>query len=281
MGKDIGYYLGEVNNMKKQFLIFAVILLLIAVELTGCLGLVSKDFNSDVEADENTILNVTNINGKIEINSWDSTTISVDAKTSSNQGNDELEKIKINVIESNNVVNIETEYLGTGTVEASTDMVIKVPTFVSIDKVTSSNGDVKVTGTKGNTTAHSSNGAVTIADVDGYVSASSSNGDIEVKGTTGISDLDTSNGEIYAEIFSFNENISISTSNGEITVYINPLLNADIEMKTSNGRISISEVLLNLTISEEDYKVGKLGDGGNKLDMLTSNGDIGLVKLNI
>ena len=52
-------------------------------------------------------------------------------------------------------------------------------------------------------------------------------------------------------------------------------------MKTSNGDISISGVQLDITISEEDYKVGKLGEGGNKLDINTSNGNINLYKLNI
>ena len=267
--------------MKKQLLIFAIILLLIIIGLSGCLGQVSKEFNSEYEANENTILMITNINGDVEITSWDSNTVTLDAETSSKQGNDELDKIQIDVVESDSVIDIETTFLGPGNVEASTDMTLKTPSFVTVDMVTTSNGDVRVTGTKGNTTAHSSNGKITIADVDGYVTARSSNGDIEIKKTTGIADLDTSNGDIYVEIFSFKKNISIDTSNGGITVYINPLLNSDIEMETSNGQISIIEVLLNLTISEEENKVGKLGDGGNKLDIHTSNGDINIHKLNI
>lgn len=267
--------------MKKKFMIAVIILLLVSVGLTGCIGSTSKEFNEEYETNENTILKVANINGEVEVIRWDGNTVTLDAKISSYKRNDELEKIEIDVIESDNVIDIETKYLGTGSVEVSTDMIIKVPTLVTVDMVTTSNGDIRISGIKGNTTVHSSNGEITITDVDGYVSASSSNGDIEIKDTTGIADLDTSNGNIYAEIFSFKGNISLDTSNGGISVYINPLLNADIEMKTSNGDISIIGVQLDITISEEDHKVGKLGEGGNKLDINTSNGNIKLYKLNI
>lgn len=267
--------------MKKKFMIVVIILLLVSVGLTGCIGQASKEFNEEYETNENTVLKVSNINGDVEVIRWDGNTVTLDAKISSYKGNDELEKIEIDVIESDSVIDIETKYLGTGSVEVSTDMIIKVPTLVTVDMVTTSNGDIRISGIKGNTTVHSSNGAITITDVNGYVSASSSNGDIEIKDTTGIAGLDTSNGNIYAEIFNFKENISLDTSNGGISVYIDPLLNADIEMKTSNGDISISGVQLVITISEKDYKVGRLGEGGNKLDINTSNGSINLYKLNI
>jgi DUF4097 and DUF4098 domain-containing protein YvlB len=267
--------------MKKQLLTVAIILLLTTVGLIGCLGLASKEFNGEYEANENTILKITNINGDIKIDSWDGDTVTLDAIIRSYQGNDELEKIKIDVVEINNLIDIETKYLGTGNVEASTDMTLKIPTFVTIDMVTTSNGDIRISGAKGNTSAHSSNGDITIVDVDGQINASSSNGDIEIKDTTGIGDLETSNGEIYAEIFSFKENISVDSSNGGITLYINPLLNADVEMTTSNGQISISGLSLNTTVSEEDHKVGKLGEGGYKLDIHTSNGNINLYKLEV
>jgi DUF4097 and DUF4098 domain-containing protein YvlB len=100
-----------------------------------------------------------------------------------------------------------------------------------------------------------------------------------VSGTTGIKDLQSSNGLINTEIFDFQDDISISTSNGAITVYINPSLNADIDMETSNGQISITGMMLNFSTSEEKHKAGRLGDGGNELEIKTSNGNIYLRKL--
>jgi len=267
--------------MKKQLLIVGIIFLLLLAGLTGCIGLVSKEFNAEYIANENTVLKVTNINGEIKINSWNSNNVSLHAVTKSYQGNDELEKISIDVVEINNVIDIETKFLGTGSVEASTDITIKVPTFITIDTVTTSNGEVQISGTKGNITAHSSNGAMIIEDIEGYVKVTSSNGKIEVKETTGIDDLHTSNGEIHAEIFDFKDDVNITSSNGRITVYINPSLNAELEMKTSNGEISVSGVTLTITLSEEKHMKGTLGEGGNKIFIQTSNGDIQLYKLEI
>jgi len=267
--------------MKKQLLIIVIFLLSIIIVLSGCLGLSTKNFNNEYEANENTILKVTNINGKIEINSWDGDTVKLDATISSYLGAKELENIEIEVNKSDNVIDIETKYLGEGSIEVTTDMTIKIPNFVTIDTVTTSNGVVQISDTKGNISAHSSNGEIKIEDVDGFVAASTSNGQIEIKGTTGIRDLHSSNGEIYVEIFDFQENITITTINGEITVYINPSLNANISMTTSNGKVYISDLSFDLDISEEKNKSGILREGGNSIVITTSNGDINLYKLNI
>jgi hypothetical protein len=266
--------------MKKQFLIIGITLLLIVVGLSGCLGPeVTEYFNEEYAANTNTVLKVTNINGQIEIYAQDGDTVTVDAIKRTRQGRDELEKIEINVTESDNEINVEAKYLGVGSVRVSTDMNIKAPSYVTVDTVTTSNGAVQISGVKGNISAHSSNGAIVIEDIDGYVKASTSNGNIDIEDTTGIGDLETSNGRINTEIYDFKENITISSSNGKITVYINSDLNADIEMITSNGEISISGISLELTKSEEKHIEGKLGDGGNKILIQTSNGDIVLNKL--
>ncbi len=267
--------------MKKQFLLIGIILVLIAVGLSGCFGQATKEFKNEYESDENTILQVSNINGPITITPWSGDTVVVDATIRSSIGESELNNIQIEVTENNNLIDIVTKYLGSGSVQVSTDMNINAPTYVTIDSVTTSNGEVKISGIKGNITAHSSNGAIIIKNVNGYVDASSSNGRVEIKDTTGIVNVHSSNGDIYTEVFNFKENITISTSNGKISVYINPALNANIDMTTSNGRVSTSGLSLDLTITEERHKEGKLGNGGNNIIITTSNGDINLYKLDI
>jgi len=250
--------------------------------ITGCFGPQTTDyFNGKYNVDENTILKVTTINGQIEINFWNEEKISLNAIKKSRFGQDELDKTLINVIESESLIEIEAEYVGTRLTTPSVDMNIKVPKNVTIEDVKTSNGAIQISGVKGNITATTSNGAIDIEDVDGYITATTSNGRIDVKKTTGIMDLESSNGGIYAEIYDFKEDISISTSNGRIEVYINPLLNADIEMTTSNGQVSLSGISLNVSYSEDKHIVGNLGEGGNKIDIQTSNGDIYLRKLEI
>lgn len=268
--------------MKKEYIIIGVILLLLIFILSGCFGPQSTDyFNEEYEVNENTVLRVTTINGQIEINTYDGETVLVNAIKKSSHGQEELDKIEIIVIESEDALDIEAKYFGQKLTIPSVDMNIKVPKNVTVDSVTTSNGAIQISGIKGDVIAKSSNGAIIIEDVDGYVSATTSNGRIEVKGTTGIKDLKSSNLGINAEVYDFKENVTISTSNGGITVYINTSLNANIDMTTSNGQISIKEVILNYITSEEKHIEGILGDGGNTLDIHTSNGNINLFKLEI
>jgi len=266
--------------MKKYYVIYCIVVILSISFLSGCINpQVTDYFNSYYEADENTHLQVSTINGQIEIYNWEGDNISFNAVKKSSFGREELDKIDINVIQNEGYIEIETTYNGDRSSLPSVDMNIKVPEYVYVESATTSNGAIQITGTKGDIIASSSNGAIIIEDVIGYVTATTSNGRIDVKGTTGIKNLKTSNLGITAEIYDFQENISISSSNGGINIYLNPLLNATIEMTTSNGQISINELSLNMTISEDKYKVGNLGQGGNKIDISTSNGNIRLNKL--
>jgi len=268
--------------MKKKLLLVWLMLVFLAVGLTGCLGGRHTDyFDGEYEVNENTVLKVTTFNGQIEIYTWDNDTVSLNAIKRSTISREELDNVDINVDESDNQIEIEVLYNGQRTIQPSIDMNIKVPSYVTVDNVTTSNGAIIIEDVVGNIIADSSNGEITIENVDGYISATTSNGRIEVTGTTGIKNLHSSNGAIITEIYDFQENITISTSNGGITVYINPSLNADIEMETSNGQITISDITLNLTTDEEKHKEGTLGADGNKISIQTSNGNIRLLELEV
>jgi hypothetical protein len=268
--------------MKKYCFITGIFLIFVVGGMIGCIGPKATDyFNGEYDVDENTVLKVSTLNGQIEINVWDGNNISLNAIKKSSFGQEELDNIEINVLESEKLVEIEAKYIGKRATTPSVDMNIKIPNYVIIDSVTTSNGAIQISGGKGDVKATSSNGAIIIDDVDGYISASTSNGRIEVEGTTGVKNLISSNSGIEVEILDFNEDISISTSNGGISVYINPVLDAFMDMTTSNGWISISDISLNLTISEEKHMAGELGVGGNMIDIHTSNGNIYLGRLEI
>ena len=268
--------------MIKRLVILGMILILGICGLSGCLGPQITDyFNEEYEVTDDTILKVTTINGQIEVNLWDGETVSFNAIKKSRFGQDELDKAEINVLKSENLIEIVAEYVGTRSTTPSVDMNIKVPNNVIVEYVKTSNGDILINGVKGNITATTSNGDIEIENIEGYISTTSSNGRIDVKDTTGVKDLKTSNGIIFAEIFDFLDDITISSSNGGIEIYINPILNADIEMTTSNGQITLNGISLNVTTSEEKHIAGKLGEGGNKIYIYTSNGNIYLRKLEV
>jgi len=111
------------------------------------------------------------------------------------------------------------------------------------------------------------------------VSATTSNGHIEIRNTSGISDLRTSNAAITTEIQSIEDDINIETSNGAVTVYINPLMNATLEMTTSNAKVKLQGISLNISLLEDTHVIGTLGINSLKIDIHTSNANIYLNKL--
>ncbi len=266
--------------MEKKIIICLSMLLLLIAGLNGCFGPQSTDyFHQSYVVTEQTILRVANINGNVEISGWDGNNVTVDAVKKSTLGKGELDKITIDVTTNGLYLNIETKYTGLSTIQGSVDYNIKVPRTMQIESVTSTNGAIQITESTGNVTTMSSNGPILITDVTGYVSAETSNGRIEISGTTGIKDIRTSNGPITVEIADFQQNTRIDTSNGGITVYLNPLLNATIEMTTSNSKINIEGITLDTEVLEDTHVLGTLGTDGHRLDIRTSNGQIQLHKL--
>lgn len=272
--------------MNKYQIIFLLLSTLAIAAVSGCAtyepGYGAEDveyFNGEYEADNNTTLNVININGQIEIDSWDRDYVELEAIKRTNYGEEELEKVHIIVNEIDDELNVETKYPAIENVRVSVDMTIKVPENITVDFIQTTNGNILISDTKGNTTAMTTNGNIAISNVEGYVAAISSNGALDIQRTTGISDLKTTNGKIEAHVLDIREDVDIRCTNGGITIYIDPSLDADVEMKTTNGHISMNEVELVVTRLESTHVEGVIGEGGNKIDIRTTNGNVNLNRL--
>ncbi|SET01650.1 Putative adhesin [Methanococcoides vulcani] len=271
------------NKYQISFLLFSTLLV---AAVSGC-STYGPDFGAEdieyfsgeYEADNNTTLNVINVNGQIEINSWDGDKVVLEAIKRTFYGEDELQKVHIIVNKIDDELKVETKHPAYENVRVSVDMKIKVPENVTVDIIETTNGNIVISDTKGNTTAITTNGAITITNVDGYIKARSSNGALDIRGTTGIDDLKTTNGKIEAQIFDIKDDVEIRCTNGAITIYIDPSLNAEIKMETTNGYISVNEVELVVTKMETTQVEGILGEGGNNIDIRTTNGYVNLNKL--
>jgi DUF4097 and DUF4098 domain-containing protein YvlB len=269
--------------MDKRFLIFLLTLILIFIGFSGCFGPTSTEyFNEEYDVDENTVIKVSTINGQIEIIGWDENKISLNAVKKSNFAREELDYVKIDVNESDDEFEVNVYYTGTRLSQPSVDLNIKVPSYVIVERALTSNGAIQISDVKGDVVASTSNGGIFIDNVDGFVLAHTSNGRIEIENTKGIMDLKSSNSGINAEIFDFKEDIEVSTSNGGITLYINPNLNADLDITTSNGYIMIDDNLdFSYSLNEDKHKQAELGDGGDQIIIQTSNGNIKIYELDI
>ena len=271
-------------------------------------------------------MSVYNRNGKIEIRKWDKDQVEIFASIGTNKSKGELDKIDVDISVDDNIV-IETRYSGykskkkgeksydeedfgfwdliktiisSGVVGSgvSADYEIKVPDYVVVSKVSTTNGKIDLEGTKGpselrttngkievenvegNVEAHSTNGKIEIENAKGFVTAATTNGKIEVK-SEGIKNLTTTNGSIEAEIKKVEkEDIKVRTTNGPIKLRVSSSLDAILELSTTNGGIDLNDIVLEVTsIHKNKYVKGKMGKGGPGINVRTTNGSIKIGKL--
>jgi DUF4097 and DUF4098 domain-containing protein YvlB len=254
--------------------------LILSAALTGCLtdDWVTEDFDGEYDATEGTILKIDNVNGYVEITGWAGDKVVLHAVKRSFDGQDGLDRVEVKVTEGTGQIDIETEY-DSSNHEASVNMELKVPTFVIVQSVDCSNGHIILKGTSGNSTLESSNGYIEVEDVDGFVSVSSSNGRIDVKDTKGIFDVSSSNGDLDVEVSAIAGATEISTSNGRIEVRIDPSVEAELDITSSNGDVDTHNLVIEDKSATDQHVTGRLGTGGPMITISSSNGNIDVYEL--
>ena len=271
--------LGDID-MKHPLIIAGILTVLLFSGLNGCIGPVATEtITKTYSASDATIMTVLNFNGQVDITGWNGATVMVTAVKKSSVGQADLKNINISVTDIDNHLDVKTTYSGPSTTQPSIDMTLKVPYNVTIDTVTTSNGAIHISRTKGDTILSTSNGAVFVDHVAGFVSAATSNAYIEIKGTTGITGAHTSNAAISAEVHDIRSNCSIDTSNAVITVYLNLSLNVTVDMATSNAKVTVEGISLNVSLLEETHVIGTLGADGHRIEVRTSNANMYLYNL--
>lgn len=279
----------------------ALIVLAALTVLSGCTGVpgleATEEFNRTVTVEPGSALTVINRNGGVTLDVQEGNTVAVSAVKRSAYGQGELDKARI-VVTEGDPLRIETVHTGFNP-RVSVDYTIHLPPTVVLERVESSNGPIELSGVRvngtelrtsngpvrvdgargGDLTAASSNGGIEVRGAEGYVTARTSNGPITVEGTGGVADLDTSNGPISAEIPAVRGDVDIRTSNGPITLRLAEGLDARVVATTSNGRITVSDLALQLEESSGTRVLGTLGQAGPAITATTSNANIDLLGL--
>jgi len=266
--------------MIKKLIKFALLMGLLPI--IGCNErlAITEEFKETYEVESGTKLNVSNKNGGISISKWENSCVEVFAIKKTYLNEDELKKVEIIINRENDEFNIKTEYL-TKNPKVSVSYEIKVPFGILVNDILTSNGKISLQGTTGNSILKTSNGKIFVRNVDGIINAKTSNGKISILETKGIIQALTSNGKIEVELPDIIEqDIDISTSNGAIKIYLSPETNAELEMKTSNGKISLNDIKLVVSKISSTHVKGELGNGGNRINIRTSNGSINLYSKN-
>jgi DUF4097 and DUF4098 domain-containing protein YvlB len=276
-------------------------------------GGAEETFNQTIPVEPGTALFVQNRNGDVNLTTWDESTVWLEAVKQTPLTEEELALVDI-VVRDEEPLRIET-VRARDNVQVTVDEQIRVPPSVVIDTVSTTNGDIVLAGTRGdariitsngnitatgadvafaqtsngqiavtdaagNLTAVSSNGGITVRNVTGYVSAVTSNGAITVRDPGGIDVLKTTNAGVSAAIPAIRDDVTVTTSNGDIYLNLAPDLNATIIAGTSGGRIIATGLPLTVGQTTETTLQGTLGDGEEAtITIFTSNGDIVLSAL--
>ena len=149
-----------------------------------------------------------------------------------------------------------------------------------------SGGSINVEGSKGSVNIDSSGGNLFVGGSGGPVKAETSGGNIKILQARGFIEADTSGGKIEAEMIIDDKNVdthvNLDSSGGSITLHIPKSLAASVSATLKITRSARRDYRIYsdfpLTIKgENSSKItakGDINDGGDKIKLSTTNGDI-------
>ena len=207
-------------------------------------------------------ITVENVNGDIDIQTWDRNEILIEGEKSAKTDEElKLIDLTIDLKESNTAIKVrlpKRSGLFSNNIRASVSFKITVPATVSLDKIAVVNSSVR------------------IKDVRGSVNAESVNGRVSAHNLAGNVKLETVNGEIVAEVSSVaaGQKLSFQTVNGSIAVKLPADTGADTQASVVNGIIDCDFPLTVQGRIVGKKLSGKIGDGRATLSAESVNGSI-------
>jgi DUF4097 and DUF4098 domain-containing protein YvlB len=211
-------------------------------------------------------LEITNVNGKIDVQPSSGNTVEVVAQKSARAASSEAAKQaleRIEILESSTPagVRIETKLQRSqggmfGGSNQQVEYVVKVPAGAEV-KFTTVNGGIELTGLNGRISAETTNGGIKARDVSGSIDASTTNGGVEV-------DL--------AQLSS--AGVKLGCTNGGIELRLPSDSRATISARIVNGGIDTSGLEVEKTGSSRRHLDGRLNGGGARVEIEGVNGGI-------
>ncbi len=260
-----------------------IVPVLLAILAAACLTTdfalaAEEEFEQTYTLTEGTPVKVSNINGSINVTSWDRDHVLVRAVKKTRKGRSELEKVEI-VVERNGALSIETKYLRKNA-KVNVEYDISLPAGIPLERAGTTNGSIRVAGAAGDMELVSTNGGIRAEDVSGEVEARSTNGNIVLENVKGVRDAKTTNGSITVNVRGrIDSDIDITTTNGSIELGLPGDVDADLDISTTNGRIRGGGFSIAVDRIGKNSLEGRVGAGGVRVNARTTNGGITLNRL--
>jgi len=226
----------------------------------------TAEWRKSYELQPGGVVEIGNVNGKIEVEPASGPGIEVVAVKSASGASSEaakeaLKRIQIEDNASPSHVRIETKitrgesFLSGGNL--SVHYSVRVPASTEV-KVTTINGGIELRGLAGRVTASATNGGVVGREISGPIDASTVNGGVEV----GLAQV--------AE-----PGVKLECTNGGIKLQLPRDAKADIAARISNGGIETSNLQLDASGEQNRRQLdGRLNGGGPRIRLEGTNGGI-------
>ena len=282
--------------MRRRLFLLAGAVLLAGCDLDdfGSSDRYSEDFHYNYPLKPGGRVALENFNGSIDISGWDQDTVDISgAKYASTV--EARDAIKIQITQAPDSIEIRTVRPSERR-NAGARYVVKVPRRVELERIVSSNGQIRVNDVSGAARLKTSNGSVRVFNLAGNLDSGTSNGSVEVEnikgdctlrtsngrikaqGIRGGFDASTSNGGVDATLDELKRGVRMTTSNGGITLRLAGNVNARLMARTSNASISSDFDVATHGTRDKHHLEGTIGSGGPVLDLSTSNGGIKVVR---
>ena len=193
------------------------------------------DFHYTYDLAPNGRINAESFNGPIEISGWDQNKVEIiGAKYGATESL--RDSVKVDVHNTPDAVDIRASKGAATTENMGARITMHVPRTAALDRITTSNGIIKIRDVASAPHLKTSNGGITVSNVTSDVDAHTSNGPITVEQLKGGASLKTSNGAIRIE--RVNGPLEAETSNGGITARL--ASDASARLRSSNGPIDFT-----------------------------------------
>jgi len=223
----------------------SLLVLTAAVSLTACIEIgdfgpsdrYQEDFHYTYDLAPDGALSVESFNGSIEIAGWEQNKVEISGtKYASTQ--EMRDAIRIEVNHSPSSVEVRTVRPSSRFGNMGARFLIHVPNKARLDRITSSNGGLRVRDVANAAHLKTSNGGIRVENVAGPVEARTSNSSIDLDSVHGSAVMKTSNGRIRAE--NITGDCDAETSNNSISVRLDTAPPSPIRLITSNGSIDLT-----------------------------------------
>ncbi len=242
-------------------------------------GMKSERYLEEFFVEQETVLDVYNTVGSVNISGWDRDYIEVITVKQSLFGLF-MDDVSIEITEGDRFV-VRSQYDTTQSRMVGVEYNITVPEHVLVGEIKTSTGSIQVYNVTGDVDATTSTGSVELDRVTGFVRATTSTGSVSIARVSGVLAATTSTGSIKAEVHAISDSLKISSSTGSVSVSLDPRMDAHIEARSSTGKISYKDLPLIISESDNRKLIARMGEGTGKITISTSTGSIELKALTL